>query len=1265
MIRTNTSHKRSFLITVFFLLSISCLAQEKVTVIGKVTDRKTSSPLPNVHVYFNNTTLGSVTDSLGRYRITNVPLDLKELIASSVGYTSLRATLNLQAQKIATVDFKLATDNKLMASIVVQAKPDINSENWNYRLKLFRKVFIGENANANHTEILNPYVLSFNGDTRDTFTATADGPLEIVNKALGYKLVVNLKEFDSSPTSYKILMDTKFDTLSPKGLKEKERWQQNRITTYKGSTRHLFKSLMEGRSEEEGFKIYNSSIIFDVAFNKVVLNQSEVPALTSDIYVDTTKSNFKVFRTGTYQINYVNKFIPKEKRSFPEYPFPVSWITVSDSSLTLGSNGQPLKPTGFSRMGYMDSYRVADMLPFDYDPVKEEGNFILSKQIDLLSIRGTVKDENNKPLSEVEVFVNNGLAHTTTNRWGQFEIPNLAPGRYPIAFADRESKNELRIVDLSKGENTEIEIQLKPKTYFNFNVDPTLNYDFEKGLLHEKIAHGLPGHTVITNPEFLLFKHSKKRIDIKSVSPLIIENIKLGYRWKYFIDSAVMLKQKGRYRLYITGLVKMDTLAPKSRRQLYRYQSNRYDEYRGSWNNFTRSLIEGRTKDEGFKAYQVKNSVRVRKARFKKLTNEDISLLNPDSLLVVHDERLTLSIPQGLEIHNGNKRAEKKFYKGLSEQVLRVESDSSRVPISANGVISSGDLHIAGVTHELLKSVPVDYTLPYQKVTDRGVLVFIKESNLKAVKENLEKAYVQTDRSYYYAGDTIWMKSYLNYSNHQLRDSLSTVFYVELMDPQNKVISNRILRIVEGQASGDFALPISLPAGDYYLRAYTNWMRNFDEFFVRPLPVLARENFIVSQASDTTSLAESINIRLASDKSAYHTREPVELFLHLANDQGPALASFSVSVTDEATVANINGIPTIKSLKNPFKADGSKMIRLKYGLENSISFGGKIRNGREDEPYTVTAVIEDKRAFVKKINGEKFRLTIDFNDTTTALIQITDRSGSFVNSDIEEKEPIGFFIPPAPLTYELQNNSSYTRAPVYLDKNVRLLKEIYINAKRIVPYESHLNASIATRFTPYSYRTIIIEGKDILPIRQQNITTTLSRLVPYLNYSASTNLVAPRGVISGPNLAINNATGATYSRSYLFFVNGQPTELIDVLNMNTFSISRIEIYNSHISFGAVAIYTENYVPLDFRNFDKYLLRGYDLPLEFKASDARKNIPDYHPTLYWNPLLKTDTNGDATIRFRTSDVTGNLRVTIEGVTTTGEVFRKVMLLNVID
>jgi hypothetical protein len=95
-----------------------------------------------------------------------------------------------------------------------------------------------------------------------------------------------------------------------------------------------------------------------------------------------------------------------------------------------------------------------------------------------------------------------------------------------------------------------------------------------------------------------------------------------------------------------------------------------------------------------------------------------------------------------------------------------------------------------------------------------------------------EKVYVHTDKHYYSAGETIWVKAYLvNATTHQ-PTTKSNYIYVELLDTLHAV-KQRIKMLRDGAgAFGSLNLPATLAPGEYTLRAYTYWMQNAGrEFF--------------------------------------------------------------------------------------------------------------------------------------------------------------------------------------------------------------------------------------------------------------------------------------------------------------------------------------------------------------------------------------------------------------------------------------------------
>ncbi len=95
-----------------------------------------------------------------------------------------------------------------------------------------------------------------------------------------------------------------------------------------------------------------------------------------------------------------------------------------------------------------------------------------------------------------------------------------------------------------------------------------------------------------------------------------------------------------------------------------------------------------------------------------------------------------------------------------------------------------------------------------------------------------EKVQLHLDRSYYSAGDTIYLKAYLLNGENNYPSQMSTVLYVDLSNNMNVVYRTLILPVQDGLAWGNIELPDSLTAGNYRITAYTNWMRNFDAAFL-------------------------------------------------------------------------------------------------------------------------------------------------------------------------------------------------------------------------------------------------------------------------------------------------------------------------------------------------------------------------------------------------------------------------------------------------
>lgn len=94
-----------------------------------------------------------------------------------------------------------------------------------------------------------------------------------------------------------------------------------------------------------------------------------------------------------------------------------------------------------------------------------------------------------------------------------------------------------------------------------------------------------------------------------------------------------------------------------------------------------------------------------------------------------------------------------------------------------------------------------------------------------------EKVHLHLDKPYYAIGEDLWIKAYVVTAEKNEPSELSKVVYVDLVDQDGKISKKVKLEVKEGLANGHISLVDSLSAGQYQLRAYTNYMRNYDEGF--------------------------------------------------------------------------------------------------------------------------------------------------------------------------------------------------------------------------------------------------------------------------------------------------------------------------------------------------------------------------------------------------------------------------------------------------
>ncbi|MET0572841.1 MAG: TonB-dependent receptor plug domain-containing protein [Pedobacter agri] len=118
------------------------------------------------------------------------------------------------------------------------------------------------------------------------------------------------------------------------------------------------------------------------------------------------------------------------------------------------------------------------------------------------------------------------------------------------------------------------------------------------------------------------------------------------------------------------------------------------------------------------------------------------------------------------------------------------------------------------------------------KMDDDPFTLLLKKLDDYTSKFPQEKVHIHLDKPYYAIGDDIWFKGYVVDAKTAAPAQMSKVLYVELINEKDSIKKQVKLPLISGITWGDFKLTDSLSEGNYRIRAYTNYMRNFGtEFF--------------------------------------------------------------------------------------------------------------------------------------------------------------------------------------------------------------------------------------------------------------------------------------------------------------------------------------------------------------------------------------------------------------------------------------------------
>jgi hypothetical protein len=103
-----------------------------------------------------------------------------------------------------------------------------------------------------------------------------------------------------------------------------------------------------------------------------------------------------------------------------------------------------------------------------------------------------------------------------------------------------------------------------------------------------------------------------------------------------------------------------------------------------------------------------------------------------------------------------------------------------------------------------------------------------------------EKVFLHTDKTVYASGEILWFKTYVTDANTNCFSFLSKICYVEIIGADKKPLLQGKIDVDSGRGNGSFLIPSSIRTGNYLIRAYTNWMKNFapENYFEQTITII-------------------------------------------------------------------------------------------------------------------------------------------------------------------------------------------------------------------------------------------------------------------------------------------------------------------------------------------------------------------------------------------------------------------------------------------
>lgn len=515
----------------------------------------------------------------------------------------------------------------------------------------------------------------------------------------------------------------------------------------------------------------------------------------------------------------------------------------------------------------------------------------------------------------------------------------------------------------------------------------------------------------------------------------------------------------------------------------------------------------------------------------------------------------------------------------------------------------------------------------------------------------VEKTGLCTDRSVYCVDEQILFSAY-NFSSPELRKAnWSNVLYVELIAPDGQVLSRKKCAYSNDGATGSLIVPAGTLTGNYYLRAYTRWMRDFSpyNYFYKLITVINpyRPELLEPTAEKIsnpvkTRIPDNLDLEVIPDQMSYKRRDQANLTIKFNKPNSPD-DKYTISVIP-VTAGNVQ-TPDLSGLQElRFKQDYIPETR-------GLSISGTVVNQADSVPIPYTLV----GLTVFKQNPEI--LNIRTNDKGQFYFDLSKQKGEFeifisakavdskiplilVDNDFSTDRIDLPFIPLdlSPESVDLYQSLAFTSQIQKLYRQQKVENELKALPKDLPFYGT---PDFAIKLSDY--------------VALPSVREYFYELVPSVRIKNEGERSAMKVLGAYSDLAVFDP---------LVLVDMVPVFDVDrVLALLPDRIDRIEVVTipyvrGDIVFGGViSLFSKkgDLAGIDLPTagrFITYNMLGNETTRESSAS-TNQRIPDLRNCLYWNPSVAPDQSGKINFSFSVGDNSGEFQIIINRMSDNGK------------